>query len=468
MDIADLFRACKVGNLKLVKELIEQRNIDVNERDKWDSTPLYYASLCGRINVVRYLISRGARCEINTFDGERCIYGALTQEIKNILLSNTVVTSKIKSRNIFDQFLLQCLENNDYSDICFKINGVKIWAHKCILSSRSRYFLTHFQTDWRYKKSVSAKTSKVKVDAFKHILEYLYTGRLSVVKDSLDDVIMLAKMFKLSTLVTEIDKSLKKMNALELTKPGTSVTRVVVEQVIDGAEFENLYHAALCSTYPSSSINCNIYSCFDDINLKVENSLFYCHKVFLCGRSDYFRALCSEHFGLTSGDNKDVRVIENISSAIFPSLLSFIYRNQVQFTPFNAYELLMVSDFVMLPELKTRAANYIGYNLENIFGGKVIDLLRLSRLLNTPKLERQCYQYIANNVYHFIDQSDFHQLVIEDAQSVSERQETDSIPVIDEIRYLITSTVQTFAETEEAKEKLKLIDDLLDKYNLDA
>ena len=279
---------------------------------------------------------------------------------------------------------------------------------------------------------------------------------------------ILAKNFKLNQLLTEIEKAIKKMNALELTKPGTNVTRIVVEQTIDGSEFESLYRSAICSSVSSSTVNCNFFSNFGDIILKVDNCLFDCHKVFLCGRSDYFRALCSDHFESSSDNAKNIRIVQNISCAIFPTLLSFIYLNKVKITPSIAYELFMVSDFIILPELKNLAANYIGHNLDNIFGNKVIHLIKLARLLNTSKLESQCYQYVAKNLYHFIDQSDFHQLVIEDALSVNKRQETDSIPIIDEIRYFITSTVQTFIETEEAKEKLKLIDDLLDKYQLDA
>ena len=47
----------------------------------------------------------GARCDANTFDGERCIYGALTPEIKNILLKDyLVISSKVIQRNDFDEF----------------------------------------------------------------------------------------------------------------------------------------------------------------------------------------------------------------------------------------------------------------------------------------------------------------------------------------------------------------------------
>ena len=63
--------------------LAEQKEVDLNIRDRWDSTPLYYACLCGHLDLVKYLLSRGAVCDASTFDGERCVYGALTNEIRS-------------------------------------------------------------------------------------------------------------------------------------------------------------------------------------------------------------------------------------------------------------------------------------------------------------------------------------------------------------------------------------------------
>ncbi|GLD70009.1 ankyrin repeat and BTB/POZ domain-containing protein 1 [Lates japonicus] len=50
-----------------VRYLVEQRDVDLNVRDKWDSTPLYYACLCGHEELVQYLLASGAKCEANTF-----------------------------------------------------------------------------------------------------------------------------------------------------------------------------------------------------------------------------------------------------------------------------------------------------------------------------------------------------------------------------------------------------------------
>ena len=69
MEVEDLFRSCRQGDLEQVcgpvtlsvlypaiwlqvEYLAEQREVDLNTRDRWDSTPLYYACLCGHLELV--------------------------------------------------------------------------------------------------------------------------------------------------------------------------------------------------------------------------------------------------------------------------------------------------------------------------------------------------------------------------------------------------------------------------------
>ena len=53
METQDLFQSCRRGDVEQVRYLAEHKELDVNVRDKWDSTPLYYACLCGHLELVR-------------------------------------------------------------------------------------------------------------------------------------------------------------------------------------------------------------------------------------------------------------------------------------------------------------------------------------------------------------------------------------------------------------------------------
>jgi ankyrin repeat and BTB/POZ domain-containing protein 1 len=66
--------------------LVENYAVDVNQIDSYDYSALILASLCGHLDIVEYLLENGAVLERDTFVGERCLYGALNDEIRNTLL----------------------------------------------------------------------------------------------------------------------------------------------------------------------------------------------------------------------------------------------------------------------------------------------------------------------------------------------------------------------------------------------
>lgn len=86
----------------------------------------------------RYLLKNGAVCEANTFDGERCLYGALTIDIRNVLIERKVlgptlyaplndaklqvITSRMITRGYYDEFLRKLHENGDYFDVIFCVH----------------------------------------------------------------------------------------------------------------------------------------------------------------------------------------------------------------------------------------------------------------------------------------------------------------------------------------------------------
>ena len=59
----DLHQAAKQGDLETVLRLLEAKDVDVNALDAFDSTPLFYAALCGSLEVAELLLANGARCD---------------------------------------------------------------------------------------------------------------------------------------------------------------------------------------------------------------------------------------------------------------------------------------------------------------------------------------------------------------------------------------------------------------------
>ena len=158
--------------------LAEQKEVDLNIRDRWDSTPLYYACLCGHLDLVKYLLHRGAICDASTFDGERCVYGALTNEIRKLLREHKMLTPATMRREAYSEFLRRLFASNNFKDITFHIGGESVSAHKSILSARSPFLKQQFEERWRGRAEVTLSPRLVSFPAFCNLLEWLYTGQV--------------------------------------------------------------------------------------------------------------------------------------------------------------------------------------------------------------------------------------------------------------------------------------------------
>lgn len=162
----DIFFACHTGDLERVRFLVEECDEEVNQRDRWDSTPLYYASLCGHRPVVEYLLQQGARCEPNTFDGERSLYGALNDSIRHLLRSWKVAgASAGVARNPYIAFLTH-LQEREPADVRFGLQDREFRAHRCVLAARSAFMARQLAARWRHRSVIELRQRAVPTEAF--------------------------------------------------------------------------------------------------------------------------------------------------------------------------------------------------------------------------------------------------------------------------------------------------------------
>lgn len=80
----DLFEAERAGDRDRLRLLLDA-GANVNARDRWDSSALYYACLAGHVEAARMLLEAGAICAERTFDGDRCHYAALNLRVRRLL-----------------------------------------------------------------------------------------------------------------------------------------------------------------------------------------------------------------------------------------------------------------------------------------------------------------------------------------------------------------------------------------------
>ncbi|XP_063797251.1 ankyrin repeat and BTB/POZ domain-containing protein 1 isoform X2 [Pseudophryne corroboree] len=477
-----------------IRYLVEQRDVELNVRDKWDSTPLYYACLCGHEELVRYLLSNGARCEVNTFDGERCLYGALSDTIRRVLKEYKQITAKCMQRDYYDDFLQRLLEQGSYSDTTFLVHGESFCAHRCVLSARSPYFAEMFETKWKGKKMIALKHPLINPAAFGSILQYLYTGRLDINVEHVEDCKRLAKQCRLQDLIEELEEKCKKVYEFVSSKPGTCVKVLTVEPSGNGCLREDLAILADCALPSELRVgfgelpfdSTDNFCSYPDVCFRITGYNFLCHKSFFCGRSDYFKALLQDHFcesqELQTQPSIPVITLHNITAETFTRVLYYIYsddteafrgpcleekksRKRRKLSPENAYEVLCLADMYLLLGLKRLCGKILAQMLDE---DSVIGIWNIAKLFQLTRLEDQCTEYMARIIEKLVDSEEFAAAIQDDAAAVEERQETDSIPLIDEIRFHITSNVQTYSAIEEANQRLEALERLLGSLGLEC
>lgn len=144
---------------------------------RWLIFYLRKASLCGHYEVVQLLLESGALCERDTFQGERCLYNALNDKIRNLLLSYDYSKSTDPLQPFAAHITSLLLRDTPKtSDILITTAGESFHLHKFILSSRCPYFskrlaMTPATTSWKLP-------SMIPPQAFGIAVKYVYLGEI--------------------------------------------------------------------------------------------------------------------------------------------------------------------------------------------------------------------------------------------------------------------------------------------------
>ncbi|XP_068454683.1 ankyrin repeat and BTB/POZ domain-containing protein 1 [Clinocottus analis] len=474
MDVYDLFSSCRKGDVCRVRYLVEQRDVALNVRDKWDSSPLYYACLCGHEELVQYLLANGAKCEANTFDGERCMYGSLSESVRRLLKDYKCISMRAMQRDDFNYFLHMLLEQGPHADVKFLVHGQIFPAHRCILSARSEYFTEMFQTKWNGKSLITLKHPLINPSAFGAILQYSYTGRMDIDISLVEDCRRLAKQCRMAGLMEELENKCKQLYEFVSNKPGICVKVLSLDPHRCQLQ-EEMAQLADCALPTELRVGfgelpfnrVDHFPTFPDICFRVDGFNFLCHKAFFCGRSDYFKALLEDHFSeggqLQSQPGTPVITLHNISHEIFTHVMYYIYTDDTELITDVVFDVLCVADMYLLPGLKRLCGKAL---TKTICEDNVVYMWKMAKLFRLSRLEDNCTVFMARIIERLVEQDEFAEIIKEDAASVGERQETDSVPLVDEIRYHITSNVQTYSAIEEANQKLEALEELLCSINI--
>ncbi|KAI0805145.1 BTB/POZ domain-containing protein [Xylaria sp. FL0064] len=494
-DFNQLLEACRKGDLKRTQELISA-GVNLNGMDKFDYTPLILASLCGHFELVQLLLESGALAERDTFQGERCIHNALNDKIRNLLLkydySKSTDPLQPWAAHITSLFTRKTPKT---SDIILTEGATRFELHKFILAARSPYFMKKLRdvphtTTWGLPQSNP-------VEAFQVVLRYLYLGDIprdvvdarsnhteEEVLTSIDKICKRLEIPELWEAILaghdrrlvrqrhqdEVNRAQRQVqdffNRRVIGNKVTIDTRQVSEIKwphdnpifadcllrVDEAE-ENEEEIQGPSTIP---IGAGIQTTPQNGTAKRRKSILYpVHKAMLI-RSPYFATMFSSPF-MEGQETEHLHIIKvDCLPDVLEIMLKYLYTEQVECPLELALDLLYASDMLLLESLKSKAAaliNSLGSGNTNLLtdrthGGaneagvevepiNVYDVIHAAWDLRVQRLEEFAARYLAYRLEDYIDEEEFAELIQESAARVKNREETDTIELLDDIRYYL-------------------------------
>ncbi|KAA6425617.1 MAG: hypothetical protein FRX49_04514, partial [Trebouxia sp. A1-2] len=395
----NVFQAVRQGDIETVRYLVEVQAEALQQHDEWDATPLYYASYAGNKELVKYLLSAGARCEEKTFDGERCLYAALNDDVRHTLL-----------------------------DEGFKRAG------------------SLFGDGWKQQQTHHTVASSSNPLALQALLRWFYTCRLDVAFDAVSACLELCQQVQLTELVEEANLALHTGNTLQhLPFRGSSLVvepfREVAKQQLQDC-LENVVIAA-CSGLverSTSRASANAHQdLFFDLRLVLGSRSCLCHRSFMSRRSDYFSTMLGSNFqegSTASGDILEIQVAD-VQPEVLYAALRWVYTDRVN-ADMPAEQLLQVmqyADRALMEGLKGRCAMLLH---PHVTQDSALLLLQQALALDSDRLADTCVRCIAQHLLSLVRDPLFNQLVRDSAESVQNREDVDSVPIIDDIRYHVT------------------------------
>lgn len=200
---------------------------------------------------------------------------------------------------------------------------------------------------------------------------------------------------------------------------------------------------------------------------KRKSVLYPAHKAMLI-RSEYFETMFSGEF-VESHKTDNLRIVTiDCSPPVLELILEFLYTENAACPLEHALDLLYAADMLFLDALKSKAAvaiSTLGSGSRNVLVDRthhgpedtsqspthtpqkvyaetepinIYDVIHAAWDLRVQRLEEFAARYLAQRLEDYIDDPEFQELISESASRIEKREETDTIELLDDIRYYLS------------------------------
>lgn len=184
------------------------------------------------------------------------------------------------------------------------------------------------------------------------------------------------------------------------------------------------------------------------------------HKAMLI-RSPYFETMFSGEF-LEAQESENLRIIKvDCVPDVLEIILTYFYTEKATIPVELGLDLLYISDMLLIDRLKTKAAvaiSTLGSATNNLLVDRthttngddedaqqvemepinIYDVIHAAWDLRVQRLEEFAARYLAYRLEDYIDEAEFAELIQESASRIKKREETDTIELLDDIRYYLS------------------------------
>ena len=178
--------------------------------------------------------------------------------------------------------------------------------------------------------------------------------------------------------------------------------------------------------------------------------LFPAHRAMLL-RSEFFNAMFSSSFREAHVSEHLTIISVDCLPEVLEIVLTFLYTEKADFPLEIAVDVLFAADMLFIEKLKTKAAVIISTlgsgdmsqaEAAKTRGSKedeldIYSIIRAAWMTRVQRLEEFAARYLAYRLEAHIDTPEFADLIQESAARIQGRQETDSIEMLDDIRFYL-------------------------------
>lgn len=400
----------------------------------------------------------------------RCLYNALNDRIRNLLLEYDYSKSSDPLQPLAAHITsLLTRESPVTTDIVVTASDDSVHLHKFILAARSPYFRGKLATT--PEASTWKLPSNIAPEGFTAAIKYLYFGEPprelrsgpgtgfteSEVFAAIDKI---SKYLETQSLMESIldsgDRRLaRQRRTTELTRGRDQLEEWFRTNVLGNKIEVDTSKANEVNWDRNNHIFADVILQADELPDEIEGEtqksvLFPCHRAMLL-RSEFFQTMFSSSF-LEAQVTDKLHIIDvDCSPDVLEIILTFLYSERADFPLEIAVDVLFAADMLFIEKLKTKAAVVIstlgsagmsqaeaartrGKDEDDI---DIYAIMRAAWLTRVQRLEEFAARFLAYRLEAHIDTPEFAELIQESASRIQARQETDTIELLDDIRFYL-------------------------------